>query len=154
MGLRRYTFRSYCKENRKLLLPDRGIKIFFNIHGTIGNESPEMLAFLDYMATGRTQGTLVAAIDAEVRKIKADQEQKEIYMSLALDYMDDLKESYDKGWAGGEAKGEARGEARGEAMRSRTIAQRLLRRKLPLDLIAEDTGLTMDELRELQLQQQ
>ena len=102
-----------------------------------------MLAFLDY-TTGRTQGPLVAAIDAEVRNIRANQEQREIYMSLALDYMDDLKESYNKGWAGGEAKG--------EAMRSRTIAQRLLQRGLPLDLIAEDTGLTLDQVRELRQQ--
>ena len=137
MGLRRYTFRTYCKENRKLLLPDRGIKIFFNIHGTIGNESPEMLAFLDYMATGRTQGTLVAAIDAEVRKIKADQEQKEIYMSLALDYMDDVKESYDEGYDEGEAE------------RSRTIAQRLLQGGMPMEQVAAYTDLTADQVREL-----
>ena len=148
MGLRRYTFRMYCKENRKLLLPDRGIRIFFNIHGTIGNESPEMLAFLDYMATGRTQGSLVAAIDAEVRKIKADQEQKEIYMSLALDYMDDMKESYDEGYD----EGEARGITEGEAARSRTIAANMLQLGLTLEQIATCTGLAMDQVRELRQQ--
>ena len=72
-------------------------KIYLNIHGTIGDETSDMLALFDYMRTGRVRGDFVRAIDAEVQRIKANHEQKETYMSLALDYLDDMQESYTEG---------------------------------------------------------
>ena len=58
-------------------------------------------------------------------------------MSLALDYMDDVKESYDEGYDEGEAE------------RSRTIAQRLLQGGMPMEQVAAYTDLTADQVREL-----
>ena len=66
-------------------------------------------------------------------------------MSLALDYMDDVKESYDEGYD----EGEARGRTEGEAARSRTIALRLLQGGMPMEQVAAYTDLTADQVREL-----
>ena len=65
---------------------------------------------------------------------------------MAMDYEMELEESRTEGIAEGIAKGIAKG----EQQRSRDIARRLLLRGLPLDLIAEDTGLTVEQVRALQ----
>ena len=140
LHLRRYETYTGIRHTKKLRLPDRVKKIFFNIHGTIGDETPDMLALMDYMATGRVQGSFVTAIDAEVQRIKANHEQKERYMSLALDYLDDMQESY------------AEGKDDGKDEERTNIAQRLLRLGLSLEQIVFSTGLSMEEVRELQQQ--
>ena len=153
-GLRRYTFRTRCNEKSNLVLPDRTEKIFLNIQGTKGQESPDMLAFLEYMATGIVRTAFVAAFDAEVRKIKANEEQRRRYMSLAMDYEVELDERYADGFADGESKGfadgEIKGKAAGEQQRSRDIAGRMLDGGLPLEQIAAFTGLSVEQVRELQ----
>ena len=143
--LRRYTFCTRCTEDTGLILPDKTVKIFLNIHGTQGEESPDMLAMFAYMVSGTVQGEFVAALDAEVQRIKADEQQRKMYMTLAMYIEDEREESY--------AEGKAEGKAEGEEKRSRDIAVRLLQRGLPLETIAEDTGLSVEQLWKLQQQQ-
>ena len=171
-GFRRYTFRLRCEELRKLALPDRSEIIFLNIRGAKGEESADMQAFLEYMATGVVRTPFVALYDDEVRRIKADAKLKEMYMSLAMDYEVDMEERTAKAEAKGIAKGmiegmakgraegrvegrvegRAEGRVEGEQQRSRDIARRLVQRGLPLDLIAEDTGLTVEQVQALKQQ--
>jgi hypothetical protein len=49
-----------------------------------------------------------------------------------------------------EAKGEAKGEARGEERQKQTIAMKMLGKNIPLETIAEVTGLTIEQLQQLQ----
>jgi len=49
----------------------------------------------------------------------------------------------------GEARGEARGEDRGRKEKALAIARKMLNRGRPIEEIAEDTGLTIDEIRKL-----
>ena len=62
-------------------------------------------------------------------------------------------DGYLRGLEEGEAKGEARGEAKGEAKgrkeEKRAIAQNFKLAGLPLDIIAENTGLTIEEVEKL-----
>ena len=97
------------------------------------------------MVSGTVQGEFVAALDAEVQLIKADEQQRKMYMTLAMYIEDEREESY--------AEGRADGFADGEEKRSRDIAVRLLQRGLPLETIAEDTGLSVEQLWKLQQQQ-
>ena len=79
-------------------------------------------------------------------------------MSLAMDYEVELDERYADGFADGEIKGFANGESKGrndgiiegEKKRSRDIAQRMLDGGLPLEQIAAFTGLSVEQVRELQ----
>ena len=73
-------------------------------------------------------------------------------MTLAMYIEDEREESYADGFADGESKGKNDGIIEGEKKRSRDIAIRLLQRGLPIEIIAEDTGLTMEQLRKLQQQ--
>ena len=54
--------------------------------------------------------------------------------------------------AKGEARGEIRGKAEGKAEGIAFVARRMLARGLSPDLIAEDTGLSLEEVRALQSQ--
>ena len=75
-------------------------------------------------------------------------------MSLAMDYEVELDERYADGFADGESKGfadgEIKGKAAGEQQRSRDIAGRMLDGGLPLEQIAAFTGLSVEQVRELQ----
>ena len=144
-GFRRYTFRKRCDQKLSLVMPDRSVEIFLNIHGTIGDESPELLSMFDYMAIGRVHSDFAAALDAEVQKIKADEEQRSRYMSLTML----MEDAHDDGYA----EGKDDGYAAGKIEERRDIAQRLLQFGLPLAQIAAGTGLTVDQVQELQSQQ-
>ncbi len=55
-----------------------------------------------------------------------------------------------EGEAEGEARGEARGRAEGEHRQKQTIALNLLRKNISLEIIADATKLSMEQLRDLQ----
>ncbi|MBQ9407334.1 MAG: hypothetical protein IJU37_11450 [Desulfovibrio sp.] len=90
------------------------------------------------MVSGTVQGEFVAALDAEVQRIKADEQQRKKYMTLAMYIEDEREESY------------AEGKAEGEEKRSRDIAQRMLDGGLPLEQIATFTGLSVEQVQKLQ----
>jgi predicted transposase/invertase (TIGR01784 family) len=60
-----------------------------------------------------------------------------------------IQEGEARGKALGEARGEALGKARGEARGRAEIARNLKKRGWPIDQIAEDTGLSAEEIAKL-----
>ena len=62
------------------------------------------------------------------------------------DYKNTIDFAHDKGFEEGREQGLAEGEAKGQ----RTIAKRLLDKGLPIELVAEGTGLTLRQVKELQ----
>ena len=108
----------------------------------------------------------IAAYDSDIRRILNMEEAFVKTPELWVNYL--IREREQSDWenyvrsreARGEAKGEARGEARGE-IRGKAegkaegiafVARRMLARGLSPDLIAEDTGLSLEEVRALQSQ--
>ena len=137
LGLRRYTFRNRCDEDRELVLKDRATRIFLNARGTIGDESPDVRAFLDYVRTNSATGGFATEIAAEVNRVKASSVAKREYMTLAMEIQRQIAQEKDKWFA------------EGEATRSRTIALRLLQGGMPMEQVAAYTDLTADQVREL-----
>jgi len=85
--------------------------------------------------------------------------QEVIYSLLKRDIMKEstiYQSIYQEGEANGEAKGEARGEARGEAKgeakKQREIAINFLRDGFPVEAVARGTGLSIEEVQQLQQQ--
>ena len=101
-----------------------------------------MLAMFAYMVSGTVQGEFVAALDAEVQRIKADEQQRKMYMTLAMYIEDEREESYADGFADGEIKG------RNDSIRD--IAQRMLELGLPMNQIVTCTGLREELIQKLQ----
>ena len=56
---------------------------------------------------------------------------------------------YKEGWAKGEAEGRAKGEAEGEAKGKTDVARNLKQMGLPVDTIAQATGLTPEDIKRL-----
>ncbi len=77
LGLRRYTFRHRCDQRHDLVLADRTTKTFLNTRGTLGAESAEVQAFMEYVNTNVATDGFAAAIAAEVAKVKANHEHRE-----------------------------------------------------------------------------
>ena len=64
-------------------------------------------------------------------------------------YLRGLEEGEARGRAEGEARGEAKGEAKGREDEKRAIAQNFKSAGLPIEVIAENTGLTVEEVEQL-----
>ena len=145
LGLRRYTFRNRCDEHLELELPDKAVRIFFNAEGTHGEETADVRAFLEYVNSFTATEGYAAELAAAVEQLKANAEERRNYMTLAMD----IQMHIDKekgGWI-------VEGEARGKAEERREIALRMLQRGIPIEHIAEDTGLSVEDVRQLHCEQ-
>nr|WP_315099093.1 hypothetical protein [uncultured Fretibacterium sp.] len=104
----------------------------------------------------------IAAYDSDIRRILNMEEAFVKTPELWVNYLIREREQSDwenyvrsreaKGEARGEARGEIRGKAEGKAEGIAFVARRMLARGLSPDLIAEDTGLSLEEVRALQSQ--
>jgi len=153
LGLRRYTFRNRCDQRQDLVLADRTTKTFLNTRGTLGSESADVQAFMEYVNTNVARDGFAAAIAAEVAKVKANHEHRRLYMTLAMDMLEYVEENKDvwfaEGRAEGRAEGEAKGRAEGKAERTREVAQNLLHLGVPVAQIAAATGFSPAEIEAL-----
>ena len=97
----------------------------------------------------------IAAYDSDIRRILNMEEAFVKTPELWVNYLIREREQFD--WenyvrsreAKGEARGEIRGKAEGKAEGIAFVARRMLARGLSPDLIAEDTGLSLEEVESL-----
>jgi predicted transposase/invertase (TIGR01784 family) len=88
-----------------------------------------------------------------LRKLSEDEQVRLLYESREKAILDEqarLYEARKEGEAIGEAIGEAKGEAIGERKKALETAQKFLKMGISVDVIAEGTGLTEKEVRDLQ----
>ena len=129
----RYTFRNICEEDKSITLEDRAWRIFVSSKGGRGGETDqELLDFLDYINGKEPQGEFACKINEEVSKINRDPKTKEeSKMAFIM-----LKEEHDDIYN----QGVADGEKRGEEKTIKSCVLRMLKKKRPLDSIADDTS--------------
>ena len=145
LGLRRYSFRGRCDERPELALPDRAVRIFLNTVETLGDEPEDVRGFLNYVNTDTADGVFAAEFAGAVKSFKESSKERGIYMSLAMEVQQHIER--EKGnWL-------AEGRAEGEARKAANIASKLLQRGIPAEQVAEDTGLAIEEVRKLRLEQ-
>ena len=80
---------------------------------------------------------------------KEEQEKYDESRKAADDYYSGLYGSFLSGMEEGEAKGEARGEARGRAEEKKAIALSLLAQNVSAEIIAQATGLSIEDIKKL-----
>ncbi len=149
-GFFRYTFRNRCDESSKLVLPDRATRIFLNAEGTHGEEHPDIRGFLNYVRTNEASGGLSSEIAACVDQIKADEKEKEIYMSLAMDMQMYVEREKKGWWAEGKAEGRAEGRAEGKAEGRADILVNMLSSGQTPEQISRLTKVPLDEISRIQ----
>ena len=131
-------------------------------------KSPDRMTGLErmliYMGTMGETETLneIAAYDPDIRRILNMEEAFVKTPELWVNYLIREREQSDwdnyvrsmvaKSEARGEVRGRAEGKAEGKAEGIAFVARRMLARGLSLDLVAENTGLSLEEVRALQSQ--
>ena len=101
-----YTFENMCKEVENLPLGDETHKIFLNAQGASKNVSPQLKAFLQYVAGNLSEDPFVKKLDNAVIKAKNNEEWRREYMTLLMRDRENLEK-------GGSAEGRAEGRTDG-----------------------------------------
>lgn len=87
-GRHKYTFRSFCEEDKEVVLDDGAVKIFLNASGVREDVSGDLAAFLDYVAGIKSDNHYVKKIDETVKKAKRNKEWRMEYMKWSIKEMD------------------------------------------------------------------
>ena len=101
MGRHIYTFETICKEDKNVSLQDGTTKIFLNAKGTMDDVSPELKAFLDYVAGKKPADPFVDELEEAVKNARKNREWRHEYMTLLMRD----QENIEKGMEIGTAKG-------------------------------------------------
>lgn len=155
-----YKFSMQCNEANGLELGDGGERIFFNTKGTdpenISNELMWMLRYFEETTrevAEQSGSERIMRMHEHVDKIKSNELFSFKYLRELEDRNFARKEARIEGLAEGRAEGLAEGLAEGRAEgkqeKARAIALKLKARGIPLENIAEDTGLTVEEIQSM-----
>ena len=141
----KYTFRNLCIEEHDIALNDGATKLFLSTKGTQNDVSKPLQAFLDYIDGQEATDELLRDIDDAVHEVKHCEAWKEEYSMLSMDHYKYWKEGMAEGIAEGLAQGEAKGKAEGKA----EVVIQMLRKQLSLEMIAEVTNFTLEEVKSI-----
>ena len=125
----KYTFRNVCIEDYDIALNDGATKLFLSTKGTQNDVSKPLQAFLDYIDGQEATDELLRDIDDAVHEVKHCEAWKEEYSMLSMDHY--------KYWKEGVAEGKAE------------VVIQMLRKQLSLEMIAEVTNFTLEEVKSI-----
>lgn len=133
LGYYRYAFENMCTDVEGLKLNDGTYKIFFNTKGHKGVVSKDVKDFLKYVEGIESTNPFVQAIAHRVEAIKEREQWRRWYMTKAIREQDLLD----------------RGIHMGEERKAIQVAQNFLQDDLPIEMIAKNTGLSIEAVEKL-----
>lgn len=138
-----YTFENQCDEVKDLKLEDGTWKLFLNTKGRKGRNRPNLKIVLDYFDNKpvKEPTELVKKMETAVEIANKDKGWRREVMNLEM-------KLYDRERIGMQ-KGIQKGMRKGEKKKAREVAVNLLKQNLPVNLIANATGLSETEIEEL-----
>ena len=140
-GLPCYTFKTVCSENAEVDLNDKTIKVVYNASAYEKEKDEWIRSFLNYVYTGKTgEDDFANYLSAMVEKIKQDDEFRSLYLSMNLHDFDIREEAKEEGIQ------------QGAQQKAIETAINMLKKKYPVNDIAEINGLALDKVLELQQQ--
>ena len=171
LGRPMYTFRNLCLEDTNLELNDGTTKLFLNSTAVIPYESPDtfpysdldddIFYFLQYINGHAPQGTFVNEINEEVTKVKENKEMEKSYMTYAMEIErreriarnigleEGMKEGIQKGIQKGLKEGMQKGIKEGVQKEQLRFIISMIKKNLPLDVIAELAELSVDDIEKI-----
>ena len=141
----KYTFKNVCIEDHDIALHDGATKLFLSTKGTQNDVSKPLQAFLDYIDGQEATDELLRDIDDAVHEVKHCEAWKEEYSMLSMDHYKYWKEGMAEGIAEGLVQGKAEGKSEGKI----EVVIQMLRKQLSLEMIAEVTNFTVEEIRKI-----
>ncbi len=136
-----YTFKTTCKEAKDFALDDGINKIFFNASAFATEKNLEIKGFLGYLCSGKPSDNFTKNLEQRVERLKIN----EIFRS---DYMMDALPLFDARRAGLK-EGMAKGLLAGERKKAIETARNFLKKNISAEIIAECTGLSLEEVNKL-----
>mgnify|MGYP002509677252 CR=1 FL=1 len=100
-----YTFENLCKEEDGLPLGDGTKKIFLNASGEKQDVSPQLKAFLDYVAGRSSEDEFVKELEEAVKEAKKNREWRHEYMTLLMRDQENREIGREEGRAEGREEG-------------------------------------------------
>ena len=152
-GLPQYTFCNSCEELPDLKLADKCRKIAYNVNAFEKVDDEKIRKLLEFISTGKSETPLTNKICKELKRVQGNEEWRAEYMTWEMLKQD----TYDSGFSAGEEYGIAIGEKRGISLgitqgayqKAVETARNLLSKNIPQIVIAECTGLSIEEIEKL-----
>ena len=158
-----YRFENLCVDCKPPLpLRDGTYKLFLNTAAEdLTLLDPELKLFYDYIRRGTTDSTLTGRIENSINKLKENIEVRRKYMTYTTRIAEAKSEAFEDGFSAGEEHGIAIGEKRGILLgrnegislgitQAKLETARSMRfRNISIDVIAECTGLSIEEIEKL-----
>ena len=153
-----YTVKQTFEENEKLIFDDKTHKIFYNVNAfeKLSNDV-ETKAFLEYLCKHQSTTKFTQSLETAVYRNKNNQNWRQNYMTLAYDMYMVAKEAaevaaekaFENGFSAGEERGISIGLSQGEHKKAVETAKSMMQRNISIDIVAECTGLSPEEIEKL-----
>ena len=144
-NLSTYTFENRCIENLDIRLNDKIIKKFFNAKAYKQENDVAIKSFLKYIISRETSDDFTNRIEAFIKDIKSKEANKKEYSSVNIHDQD----IYFKAKNEGLKEGISQGFSQGSQQKAIETAKNLFLKNIPMDIIAECTGLSIDFIKTL-----
>ena len=132
-GWGKYTFNTYCNEDKELQLEDGVNRVFINVNGDKHRVSKELANLMKYIATGKVEDEFTGQLESAVESLRADDGKERLYMTFQQTILEHEM------WA------EKRGEAKGMIS---ALAGLVRDNILPIRIAAQRAGLTEQAFKE------
>ena len=154
-GLPQYTFCNSCEELPDLKLSDKCRKIAYNVNAFEKVDDEKIRKLLEFISTGKSETPLTNKICKELKRVQGNEEWRAEYMTWEMLKQD----TYDSGFSAGEEYGFSLGRnegislgiTQGEHKKAIETAKSMRFRNISIDVIAECTGLSVEEIEKLTL---
>ena len=144
-NLSTYTFENRCIENLNIQLNDKIIKKFFNAKAYKQENDVAIKSFLKYIISRETSDDFTNRIEAFIKDIKSKEANKKEYSSVNIHDQD----IYFKAKNEGLKEGISQGFSQGSQQAKIETARNMFLKNIPIDIIAECTGLSIEEVSKL-----
>lgn len=131
-------------------LGDGATKIFLNAKGLKGAVDADLEGFLRYVNGKVVQGQFAEALAKEVERVKIQKEARREYMTLYMQYQQYHRDGLEAGRREGLREGLREGRREGRREGVLDMARSLLALNVPIDVIAQSSGMTRAEILALQ----
>ena len=136
-----YTFENRCIENLQISLNDKTIKKFFNASAYEQEKDLAIKAFLKYIVSRETSDDFTHRIEAFIKDIKSKETNKKEYSSVNIHDQDIYFKAKNEGIEEGITQGSQQAKIE--------TARNMFLKNIPIDIIAECTGLSIEEVSKL-----
>ena len=128
-----YTFVNKCAEDKSIILGDKSTKMFFNSTAYEQEENVEISALLKYINTRIPTDDFTSRVNAIVEESKINEKFRTRYLTMNLHDRDIKFLAFREG----------------EQKKALETAKKLLEKNIPVETIAECTGLSNEEVEKL-----